>query len=487
MMTGKSALSKLLNVALTNKGKHQIDPFVADFLAIWASIQQQAKNIAFDDLLPLCRKILNEQVLPFYHKYAGDPVLKRVPATEKRYASILINWNKRGLYYLPLHLLLYEYFYHQKKLLWLYLQKLRTNEMKGTKDALFNFLLPTLTNFVVPLDPVDIDILKSILWLEHNGGKLFGDFSKTEIGTFVRTSQKTITRRWAKLDLLQIMGVLYFLDMGQLGYETFLLFHTNDFPEEFRPYLLMSSRMQLGIFSLVQIPFQKTSTLHQLQDQLESLVSYPMLRRISNWNLTGFIGGEDPWQVAPSLVYNDPQINLITPTPRLDLSLPPEFDPIPLTPADIRILDFISSEGGSASLTEFSQIIDVSVPHLSAALKRYSQQDLIIRMTQFFSIGLDISCYFFLSIKGDSIPWVDHFLAFPKVDLFIHEQASTSAYFGYLKLPLKWIKPFARNLAVIVNEQRQADMKFYWQLISPVDHFKWSLSLSETFSQEGLS
>ncbi|MFW9780149.1 MAG: hypothetical protein ACFFE8_14975 [Candidatus Heimdallarchaeota archaeon] len=188
MMTGQSALSKLLNATLASQEKHHIDPFVADFLAIWVLIHEKAKQVAFDDILPLCRKILNTHVLPFYHKYPDDPVLKLVPPTEKRYASILIDWNKRGYYYLLLHLLVYEYFYHQKKLLWIYLQKLQTNEMKGTKDALFNFLLPTLTNFVVPLDPLDIDILKTILRLEHKGGKFFGDFSKPEIGTYVRTS-----------------------------------------------------------------------------------------------------------------------------------------------------------------------------------------------------------------------------------------------------------------------------------------------------------
>ncbi|MFW9777711.1 MAG: hypothetical protein ACFFE8_02575 [Candidatus Heimdallarchaeota archaeon] len=459
---------------------YQLEPFVVGFLQIWLEIHQQAVGASLDDLLPITKKILAQSVLPFFEKFKTDPNLKKVDPWFESYASILLTFENRGSYLIPLHLVTYEICYSQKGMLLFFLRRLETREIRGTKEELFEFLIPILNNFIVPLDEIDIGILKTSILLEKGPLQISRAISYEAYTSHIDMSARNIIRRLNRLKFIDVISTIYFLDMGQLGYETMLLFHTNDFPSQFEDYLLLSGSIQLGTFSVVQIPYRKTQLIQELQESLDSVLLYPLTQRVMNWNLSGLATGEDPWQKPPSLLYGIPKEDLISPSPSMDISLEPFGTPFELSPADIKILDFLSSQGDVPNLKSLSDATKVSVKTISKAFQRYREHKLMTRMAQFFSIGLDLSIFFFLTIEDDSIPWIDHFLTFPKADVFVHRENSGSTYAGFLKIPNKWIKPFSRNMDKTVRALRDTNIKFYHKILSSIDHFKWGISLQKT-------
>ncbi|MFW9855752.1 MAG: hypothetical protein ACFFFG_11855 [Candidatus Thorarchaeota archaeon] len=487
VLTDLPSLATLLDSVLGRSEEHFIEPFVADFLSIWVIIHEEAKKATLDDLYPISRRIFHSHVLAFYQKYSPDPSLERVEPWEKRYASITIKWEGHGSYLFPMRFLAYEICYHKDNLLNFYLQGLRSGGIKGTRRALWETLLPVLGNFIVPLDPLDVALLKTRTLLQTRAKNPFREFSKADYLPHVEASKKTVMRRLRRLDEVGVLQDMLALDMGQLGYETTLLFHTDGFPAEYRDYLLLSSTMQLGTFSLLQIPYSQPKILASIRSLTDTKLNFSMDRRLVNWNLTGLMGGEDPWQIPPSLLYGEPEVDLIAPTPNVDFSLSPVFSPFPLKPADIKVLDFYSIKGSFQSVSALSKAIGVSVTRISTGLKEMVESHLVVRVGNPAKVGLDLTIFFYLSIEGGSISWMDHFLTFPKADVFSHNEGASQVYFGHLKLPNKWIKPFARNMDRILEAQRDADMRFYWKIYTPVDRANWGIPLSTTYPQEGSS
>lgn len=459
--------------------KYQIEPFVIDFLHIWLSIHENVKKHSLDTMLEFSNEILNSLVLPFYERFKGEGNMERYERWLESHASVVLKWANRGSFFFPLSLITYEVCYHQKGLLDSFIRQILANEVRGSKEALFEYLLPVLTNFIIPLDEVDLALLKAAQILEQSGADLYKSPSRHDYASHTTVSTRTVFRRLTTLNLLQVMIPNFFLDMGKLGYETNLFVHSNPFPKKFEKNLLFSADLIVSTFSIVQMPYNHTKEIVELQDQLDLLTSYNMTQRVSSWNLSGLSIGEDPWKKSPPLLYGEPAISIITPQPRMDLSLRPTFDPFrKLSPADIKILEFVTTTGNFKNITKLSKSINISSGVVSERLNEYSNNNLLIKMNQFFNVGLDLSVFFFVSSETDEIPWLQHFSTFPKVDVFHSQSEKPYTYFGYLKMPNKWIKPFARKVDLI---KRDFGVKFYYKIASSTDHVKWGILLSKTY------
>ncbi|MHA2248209.1 MAG: hypothetical protein ACXADY_24885, partial [Candidatus Hodarchaeales archaeon] len=66
------------------------------------------------------------------------------------------------------------------------------------------------------------------------------------------------------------------------------------------------------------------------------------------------------------------------------------------------------------------------------------------------------------------------------VDVFFQEEETPHYYFGYVKLPNKWIKPFVRKVDLI---RRDFGTKIYYKIYGPTDFFKWGISLKDTYQK----
>lgn len=469
----------ILDILRQKPEEYKIEEFVLEFLNIWKNIHEEGKNYSLEDTLKLTEKLLESHILPFYKKFSSDDSLELNESWLKAYASIVLKWKKRASYLFPLKLVTYEICYHDKNLYEFFLQKLMTKEIKGEKEALFEFLFPILTNFTVPLDDLYISLLKAFQGLEKHNPMYYRQPTQTDFAKHLQISPRTVLRRMNIIRLLQMVNAHHFLDMGKLGYETALFVHSNTFPREYEKYLLLSTNLTVGTFSTVQVPVKKSNEMFSLQNNLDILISQPMARRISSWNLTGISQGEVTWRNPPSFLHGDANISLISPSPEVDFSLKPTFDPFrPLTPADIKILDFLSIKGSFTSIKQLSNTIGVSSPEVSKRLQEYGKEKLLIKANQYYNIGLDLTIFLFISAENEDIPWVQHFLSFPKCDIYYQEENSPFYYFGFLKMPSYWIKSFARKIDLI---KRDFGVKIYYKIASSVDFAKWGTELQDTY------
>ncbi len=459
---------------------YSIEEIVLDFLNIWAHIHIEAKNYSLADALTFSKSILDSHIYPFFETHKKEGYLSLNKAWLKSFSSIVINWEKRGSILFPLQLVTYEICYHEKNLIDNYFNKILTKETQPTRENLFEFLFPILTNFPVPLDIIDISILKAYQGFAKNSSplKIFNVIKSSFVENF-DVSLRTLQRRMSVISLMQLVQSNIVLDMGRLGYETTLSIHQDSFPKEFKKYLLLSTDLTMATFSLTQIPYNKTDVIISLQDQMTNSVSQPMTYRTSSWNLTGLTPGEDHWQSTPPLLHGDPTRKIISPSPDILQPLEPTFKTFrPLTPADIKIFDFLTVQGTFRSLKDFSKTIDVSVPQISSRLDEYEAERLMFKTHQYFNIGLDLTVFVFVSTGTKDIPWTQHFLSFPRSDVYSQDRESPFYYFGYLKMPPKWIKPFARKIDRI---KKDFGVKCYYKIFTPVDHARLALSLKETY------
>ncbi len=456
------------------------DGFVVDFLSIWDAIHSEAPNLALADIKKYSKDILDTITLPFYEKHKNKITLEKYDAWLNEYSSVVINWVGRGRIMFPLRLITYEIVNHSDRLLEFYLEKLQTKEIKGTTENLFSFLFPRLINVAIPLNEVDLLILKSLQALQNESKDLFKGASRDDISRFTNASTRTIVRRIQNIRFFQISIPIHFLDMAKLGYETFLLSHFKPIPDQLKPYALNSVDLSVSQFSLFQVPTTKTKVYMQLQDDLEPTLFHKMEHRIHSWNLTGLTVGKDGWRIPPHFIYCEPKTQSISPSPTIDTSLLPEIDTFrKLTPADIKILEFITTKGATKNKKELSRSVKVSLPETSQRLDEYNTNNLIFKVHQFFNLGLDLSISFFIvSPNSYEIPWIQQLLTFPGVDAFYSTDQTSSSFFGHIKLPNKWFKGFTRKITRLKNEF--PELRIYYTAEVPSIP-KWNLSLAETY------
>ncbi|MHA1967912.1 MAG: hypothetical protein ACW964_08935 [Candidatus Hodarchaeales archaeon] len=464
----------------TIRQKTEIEDFVYDFLNIWIKINERAKKASIDQIYEIAADLLKTDVLHFYEKYHEDRNLIKHDGWLKSYASITLKWGNRANLLFPLKLVCYEIAYHQRGLLDEYISLLMTHQMQGKQEDLYEFLFPLLTNFVTPLDELSLNILKAFNSLPSIEVKdYYQDPSRSIFAEHLETSLRTVIRRMSTIELLQMVNSTFFIDMGKLGYETSLLVHSKPFPREYSKYLLLSTDLTVGKFSIIQIPIHSIQDTLAIQEKVGLIINQPILRRTSNWNLSGLSSGETLWKKPPGLFHTDPRQNIIGPSPIMDMTLEPKMDQFrPLTPSDLKILDFLTTSGTFRSIKQLSKAIKVSVSRISQNLKEYTDTKLFSKVYQYFNLGLDLSIFFFISDEEKQIPWIQHFLAFPKVDVFFQEEETPHYYFGYVKLPNKWIKPFVRKVDLI---RRDFGTKIYYKIYGPTDFFKWGVSLKDTY------
>ncbi len=468
----------ILEILRKKSEDFQIEPFVLDFLEIWEYIHETAKSSSLDDIREILEDIRDNYTLPFYHKHKEKGSIELTEAWFKYYLSITLKWRTRGRNLFPSDLVAYEICHHKKMALETFTKKILVKEIQGNTEALYEYLFPLLNNFLIPLDDVNVSILKSLQVIAKHTTSVFKKPSRLEFARHLKMSTKTFARRMKTIDFLQMVTQVSFCDMARLGYETTLLIHSNPFPEEYNRYLLFSTDLTAGRFSIVQIPLNNPRLTAELHDRLELLTHQQMTRRVSSWNLSQLASGEERWREPPSSLYGEPKV--FHPSPDLEFSLvPPSILFRPLTPADIKIIDFISLKGSFETIGELSQEIDISRPEVSNRLQEYSEEKLLVLMYSYYKIGLDLSLLFFISTQNRDQPWVQNLLSFPRVDVFYQKKDRPYYYFGFLKLPNKWLKSFARQVDLI---KQDSEIKFYYKIASAADFVRWGISLAETYS-----
>ena len=360
-MIPQTHIPELLD-SIRQKSKHRTENFVLDFLDIWFEIHNRTEKKNIEEAFTVCQSLLESHILPFYEKYKNTGNLFHYQGWIDSFASIHLKWGERGGFLFPLILVTYEITYREKSLLFDLLTQLKTGILQGKMEHLFDIVFPVLTNFNLPLDEIDIGILKGYQSLQPLKSILFKNPENKSFAEILDVSTRTIIRRLKVLNLLQIVQTNYFVDMGKLGYETILYVHENPFPKNFRDYLLLSGNLDLGTFSIVQIPSTQIAIQSSLQEKLSLLISHPLTERTSSWNLNSLTKGNEMWKRPPSFFFANPKLEVRNPSPDMEMSLEPTFDSFrPLTRADFKILDFLVREGSFKNLNQLSKAVNVNV------------------------------------------------------------------------------------------------------------------------------
>ncbi|MHA1995643.1 MAG: hypothetical protein ACW97Z_13945 [Candidatus Hodarchaeales archaeon] len=460
-------------------GQH-VEPLVLDFLEIWWNIHSDAASLSMKDIPEYARSLLQSFTLPLYNQYKNTKLFHKYDAWIKDFSALGISW-RNGVIMFPLRLITYEVNSHQDQLLEYYINRLQTGQLQGTQKELFDFLFPRLIIASVPLKSVDILLMKSLLEADQGNFNYFKGLELIAQAKLTNTSVRTVKRRMKLLNFSQIPIPVYFLDMAALGYETYIISHFNKIPEKISPWVLHSIDLTISQFSLLQLPLRNPRLYKNVEDQLEPLIFSPLSERIHSWNLSGLDEGKDAWKTPPSFVHTYPTRDLATPSPHLRMLLQPQFDRFrDLTSPDIKLIEFITTQGTVSSVKKLSRILRMTVPDITEKMKEFQQQRLILRTIQFFNIGLDLSLFFFISApKSVDIDWATLFTTFAKVDVFYDTSTDVDLYFGFLKLPVKFYKDFTQKVAAVKKEF--PDIKFYYT-VEPADITRWNLSLSDTYS-----
>ncbi|MFW9855747.1 MAG: hypothetical protein ACFFFG_11830 [Candidatus Thorarchaeota archaeon] len=476
--------SSLLTAYLENNRQKQAGDsstqFMQECLLVWDYIHEKAPELSVSDIKSFSRSIYKTLTLPLYEKFSALDFLEKQEGWVKEYASLTINWADRGRIIFPLRLITYEVVNHHKRIFEFFLQKLRTGEMEATAQNLFEFLFPKLLNIPIPLTNTDLLILKALQPLQDRTVDYLKGVPNEELADYSGKSFRNIVRRVESLRFCQIHVPIHFLDLAQLGYETFLLSHDSPIPAQLADYTLMSTDLMISTFSIVQIPIKNKKIFVEFQDRLQPTIFQPMADRALNWNLTGLRAGDDGWEVPPSFIYCDPTIDLTVPSPALGMSVLPELERFrSLTAADIKILEFLTTMGSFTTKKRLSDAVKVSTKEVTQRVTEYQSERLLQKVYQFYNIGLDLTVFFFIASPQDvGISWLNHFLTFPKMDVFSNTEPPTSFYFGHLKLPPKWYKDFTRKLKQI--KQKFPTVKIYYSVEPPL-MAKWNLSLKQTY------
>jgi DNA-binding Lrp family transcriptional regulator len=480
-MTYSKQLTAFLEDSRQKEAVSEISEFFIEFLKMWDFLHQKAPELGIHDLKKFSKSILDEITLPFYKKFKHLKFLEKNDAWINEYATLNITHPRYHGIMFPLRLITYEIVNHEEKLFEFFIQKIKTGEIQATDENLFNFLLPRLVHVVIPLSSTDLLILKSYQSLENNSRDYFKSANTENIANYVQVSVRNLIRKLNTLNFCQIVIPVHFLNMAKLGYETFLISHFEPIPKDLTNFTLFSFDLTISQFSLFQVPLQNNKIYLRLQDELKPTIFHQMTDRIHSWNLSGLGPGKNGWKIPPSFLHSDPSAQTIAPSPTLTFSLVPEFDRFRnLTSADIKILEFITTKGTFSSKKHLSETVKVSLPEVSRRLEEYRNQNLISKVYQYFNLGLDLHINFCLTTPSkDEISWIDHFLSFPKTDVFYNIDNDSSIFFGHLKLPNKWYKDFTRKISRIKKEFNE--LKFYYS-VEPGDLLKWNLLPSETYS-----
>ncbi len=470
--------TQLLTELKKKQADYQIEPFVVDFLEFWSFIHDEAPKHTLETALDFLHSIWDSHTVPFYQKYQqkGEVELHE----DWVYHSFLLVWGTRGSILFPKDIVLYEIYCYKKKLFEEYLQRLFSKQIRGKRLSLLEYLIPKIINYMVPLEDIDITILKVNQWatkqLRHN----YLPPTNKMLFSQMKVSQKTLERRMKGLKLIEMLQNKHYLDMALLGYETYLVIHHEKFPKQFIQYLHISVEMPVGKFSLVYIPIKNPTVLSKLNEILNPISIIQMAEHSLTWNLNQITSGIERW--IGNIPVINPSNRIISTTSDFKFNLLPVIEQFrSLTDTDIKILDFLNLKGNFSSITEFSKVIGVSRGELSKRLAEYRTEKLMSRNVLFFNLGLT-TLWLYISDTNQNHHWLPQISQLPLSYLYLSEETSPFSYFGNVKMSPQWINQFIRQMDRLKEE---SEIIYYFKPVSAVDYFKnGGVSLADTYPME---
>ena len=168
----------------------------------------------------------------------------------------------------------------------------------------------------------------------------------------------------------------------------------------------------------------------------------------------------------------------------MEMGLDPSFDPYrPLTPADLKLLSFLTTVGEIRQINDLSIHLDLHRNTIVRLLKDYQKNKLLYRVVHFFNLGLDLSIHVYLQLPHceRNVPFLTQAQSLPWIDIFKTETKDTTIYFGKMRIPQMWTAAFISRMHVLRTTFPDLRLQYSFD---PPQHAKWNLSLLETYDME---
>ncbi|MHA1979330.1 MAG: hypothetical protein ACW98I_20685 [Candidatus Hodarchaeales archaeon] len=449
-----------------------------EFVKLWMEVHQRAQGKSLTDIYEITFSLLDSHTLPMWEQFKTEKCLSKVEAWINGQGSLWWHLDRRGGALIPLELIGYEITTQDGGLLKSFLRRLINGEIQPINRNLFEYIFPILNNFMIPFDATDIAYFQAAKHHYQSIRFYSRDNLAAKVAKLGKLSLSTARRRIKIHNTLGSLNPIAYANLGKLDFESFLLVHNKAIPQTLLPYTHLSNNFHLGIFSIIQIPHSQPNLYHVMKDQLHPSSIVQLNRRITSWNLSSLYSDGVYWTTPPPLFYGEPEIEVITPSPDVDQSLilPPTLFR-KLTPADIKLIDFLPM-GSIKTLKGLSKQLKVSRSEITARLREYYDSDILDNATEFFKLGLDLSVFFFIQDDGSTIPWLSHLLTFPKVHVLMTTESLPHYYYGFVKLPPHWMKPFVRKMELLHGRE---EITAHHHIASALSYFQWQIPLSKTY------
>ncbi|MHA1978574.1 MAG: hypothetical protein ACW98F_11040 [Candidatus Hodarchaeales archaeon] len=480
------------------QSERTIDPLVADFCEVWTRIHEHIGTLRVRKISKTTEiaKLFKEEVtLPFYHKYRSSPLVEYSPAWMKTLGAFSFHW-KGGRILFPLRLITYELAYYQVSVLGTFLDGLRTGTIPGTSESLFAWLFPKLVSMALPLSLSDLVLLRGFQQVYQHSQTALRRIPTREYVTHIRDlAPETLRNKIEHFRYFQMAIPMKFLDMGRLGYETYLISHFLPLPLRFHPYCLTSVNFGSLCLSLLQLPVHSSRWFLALKDflfqnssQNSSNNSSPhfclsMKQRVYNWNLASLRSGLNQWQLPLVFFHNDPQITLPDFPPTMAVSLDPTFDPFRLlTPADLKLLTFLTTVGEIYHINDLSAQVALHRNTVDRLLHEYQKEKLLSRVVHFFNLGLELSVHLYINVPHSCayISFLAQAQTLPWIDIYKSDTDTATVYFGRLNIPQTWTVAFVSRMNLLREVFPSIKLLYSFD---PHQYAKWNLSLLETYNK----
>ncbi len=468
-----------------------VDPFVRDFCAFWEHIHTEVikrRVRKISKTAEITQALKDVQTIRFYEKYKSHPLLEYSEAWMKTLGSFSILWYG-GRVLIPLRLVTYELAYAQDQLLHTFLKNISTNQIQGNEETLFRVLFPKLLEMALPLSKSDLILLKGFqtAYIKSQNRRT-GPSTQTFAYHIPELNAETIRNKLEYFRYFQLAIPMHFLDMGKLGYETYLTVHSSMVPDQLSRYCLIDINMGSARLGLFQLPYSRPELLTLLKStQSEEYPTpsklIPMTRRVHSWNLSTLQEGKNKWIKPYSFFYGDPSSPPQFAPATMDMSLDPLFQPFrPLTHADVILLSFLVSVGKILRLKDLASQVQLHPNTVSRLLAEYQKAGLLNQIVQYYNLGLNLPVYLFISIPNTTnrIHFLDFCLTLPHIDLFTTTTTEESVYFGRTDLPHFWCRDFVTRLQFLRN--KYSEMSFHYTFEPPLV-IRRNLSLMDTYQQ----
>jgi hypothetical protein len=436
----------------------------------------------------VCRQLFNDYTIEFYERWKNKISFLRLSPqyTRSPYYSFELIY-PRQVVLIPHRIVVFEKYS---------IGYLKPHLSRVTTLTGFQRLMERVYRDIsLKLNSNDIKILKGLTSKTFlRGSDRFPNLDT--MARLCRVTRSTFSRRLEYLiEALDVIHLLYRLNISQLGYESYLSIISHDEYstsfKKFDNYCLAKIPINCNnpinqdnsLLLVSQLPLHKTNLFNAFKTELNHVFFTELLKGYIGWNLSSITpSNKERWTIKPPILSVSSWDELIiSENNGIEYNLKPQKYYPHLTPTEISLLSHFEkySTGRDRDLARSFRVTEKT---LKSAWKKIFRNKLLHRFIILSNIGLDIRPW--ITIIGTKNSHeilrkiVEHLKCFPFSYFFFNTSKNGIPLIsGLLYLPPSWVSDFFYKFTQLSDLDLIVDINFSFnRLVKP------NISLKETYT-----